>query len=69
MTQAESPEWIPASSMCCMMPPMKVTPITKAIDVDLDRRFEEFVDRNRLIRRSFYRPRDIGELLRRRRFP
>ena len=24
MTQAESPEWMPASSMCCITPPMSV---------------------------------------------
>ena len=36
MTQAESPEWMPACSMCSMMAPMTlVSPSEMTIDIDL----------------------------------
>ena len=44
-TQAESPEWIPASSTCCMMPPIQTSlAVAERVDVDLDRVLEEAVE-------------------------
>ena len=49
MTQAESPEWMPASSMCCITPPMTTrVAVAQAIDIDLDGRLQELVDQDRL---------------------
>ncbi len=53
-TQAESPEWIPASSTCCMIPAIQTSPappsraaVAERIDVDLDRVLEEAVEVDR----------------------
>ena len=48
-TQELSPEWMPASSMCSMMPPMTTAPvgIGDAVDVELEGIFEELVDQHR----------------------
>ena len=49
-TQAESPEWIPASSMCSMIAPRThVVPSQIAVDVHLDRVLEELVDEDRAV--------------------
>ena len=45
---AESPEWMPASSMCSMTPPMySSVAVVERVDVDLDRVVEEAVDQQR----------------------
>ena len=45
ITQAESPECTPASSTCCITPPIStVSPSRDRVDVDLDRVLEEAVD-------------------------
>ena len=46
---SESPEWTPASSMCCITPPMThALAVGDAVDVDLDRVLQELVDEDRL---------------------
>ena len=46
--QALSPEWMPASSMCSMMPAMKVSrAVAEAVDVDLDGVGQVAVDQQR----------------------
>ena len=46
--QAESPEWMPACSMCSMMPPIITSvAVADAVDVDLDRVVEEAVEQHR----------------------
>ena len=48
--QALSPEWMPASSMCSMMPATKVSlPSRQAIDVDLDGVGQIAVDQQRAL--------------------
>ena len=38
-TEKESPEWIPASSMCCWMPPIQVVlAVGERVHVELERR-------------------------------
>ena len=50
-TQAESPEWMPASSMCSMMPPRyMLRAVVEGVDVDLDGVVEEPVDQQRVVR-------------------
>jgi hypothetical protein len=46
----ESPEWIPASSMCSITPPMyDVGAVAQRVDVDLDRVVEEPVHQHRAL--------------------
>ena len=46
--QAESPEWMPACSMCSMIPPIMTSlAVAEAVDVDLDRVVEEAVEQYR----------------------
>ena len=46
----ESPEWIPASSMCSMTAPMNTSrAVAHRVDVDLDRALEEPVDQDRVV--------------------
>ncbi len=46
-TQEESPECMPASSMCSMMPPMTtVSPSAKRVHVHFGGVFEELVDQH-----------------------
>ena len=53
-TQEESPEWMPASSMCCMMPAMTTSSaIAERVDVDFDGVFEEVVDEDGALLRVF----------------
>ena len=41
-THAESPEWMPASSMCCITPPITTcSPSQMRVDVGLERILEE----------------------------
>ena len=48
--QAESPEWMPASSICSMMPAMNTSrPSQSAVDVDLDRVREVAVEEQRVL--------------------
>ena len=53
-TQELSPEWMPASSMCSMMPPMTTAPVRVGdrVDVELERVLEEPVDQDRVLRRD-----------------
>ncbi len=45
---AESPEWMPASSMCSITPPRYISlAVEQRVDVDLDRVVEEPVDQQR----------------------
>ena len=47
-THAESPEWMPASSMCCMTPPITtLLAVGDRVDVGLERILEEAVDEHR----------------------
>ena len=47
---AESPEWMPASSMCSMIPPRYSSlAVVERVDVDLDRVVEEPVDEQRVL--------------------
>ena len=49
IAQAESPEWMPASSMCSMTPADdRLLAVADGVDVDLDGVFEELVDQHRL---------------------
>ena len=43
---AESPEWMPASSMCSITPPTTTAPVLigNDVDVELDRLGEKFID-------------------------
>ena len=48
--QAESPEWMPASSMCSMTAPMIVSlSVGDHVDVDLDRVGEEAIEQQRIL--------------------
>ena len=48
--QALSPEWMPASSICSMMPEMKIDlAVRKAVDVDLDRLGQIGVEQQRVL--------------------
>ena len=48
--QAESPEWMPASSMCSMTPPRySSVAVVERVDVDLDGVVEEPVDEHRVV--------------------
>ena len=48
--QAESPEWMPASSMCSITPPTTdVRAVGDDVDVDLDRVGQELVDQDRRV--------------------
>ena len=48
-TQAESPEWTPASSMCSMMPATTTCcAVADGVDVDFDGVFQKAVDQHRL---------------------
>ena len=52
-TQEESPEWIPASSMCCMMPAdHDALAVAQRIDVDLERVLEKAVEKDRMLGRG-----------------
>ena len=52
-TQAESPEWMPASSMCSMMPPMTVIlPVADGVHVHLDGVLQELVDEDGVLGRG-----------------
>ena len=49
-TQAESPECTPASSMCCMMPPMTTSvPSREGVHVGLEGVLEEAVHQHRMV--------------------
>ena len=49
-TQAESPEWTPASSTCCMIPATcTLAAVGERVDVDLDRVLEEAVEQQRVL--------------------
>ncbi len=49
-TQAESPEWMPASSMCCITPPIThARAVADRVDVGLERVLEEAVDQHRAV--------------------
>ena len=48
---AESPEWMPASSMCSMIAAdVDLGAVAQRVDVDLDRVLEEAVDQHRVLR-------------------
>ena len=47
--QALSPEWMPASSICSMMPATKVLAVAEAVDVDLDGVGEIGVEEQRVL--------------------
>ena len=50
MAQAESPEWMPASSMCSITPPTIVrVAVADGVDVDLDGVLQELVDQDRVL--------------------
>ena len=69
-TQEESPEWMPASSMCCMMPAMTTSvAVAERVDVALDGVFEEVVDEHGALLRVLDRGAHVadGPLRRRRR--
>ena len=53
-TQELSPEWMPASSMCSMMPPMTTAPVGVGhrVDVELERVLEEPIDEHRPVVRD-----------------
>ena len=49
MAQAESPEWMPASSICSMTPADDhLLAVADGVDVDFDGVFQELVDQHRL---------------------
>ena len=48
-TAAESPEWMPASSMCCRMPQTTArSPSATQVEVELDGVLEEAVEQHRV---------------------
>ena len=56
-TQAESPEWTPASSTCCMTPGEDaLAAVAERVDVDLDRVLEEAVEQQRVLRARLHVP-------------
>ena len=67
--QHESPEWMPASSMCSIRPPItQRRAVGHGVDVHLDRVLEELVDEDRLAGRDLGRQRrERGASTRRRR--
>ena len=66
-TQALSPEWIPASSTCCMIPPIQTRlAVAQRVDVDLDRVLQEAVEEDLALAcaRPLPRPAQVvGEVL------
>ena len=57
---AESPEWMPASSMCSMTPARnKICAVVDRIDVDLDGIVEKPVDENRVLGAHLGGPADV----------
>ena len=55
-THELSPEWMPACSMCSMMPPMttRARCVGERVDVDLRRVLEELVDEDRMLGRRLH---------------
>ena len=60
-TQAESPEWMPASSMCCITPPMtQRVPSAMASTSASKASSRKLVDQHRVLRRHPRRPLEVA---------